>query len=368
LIWRLKIETKQKYRIKPYVILSRRCDGSIRFCFTYKKSYLLPKAYSSIFDQYIDSILSENPNNENLVPSDILKKIKLLRNDLIAVGILERAPDINQTISEKYKSQMTFFSIFDGTTSARYDYQQKLLTSKIAILGMGGVGSHVAVSLLSAGVGFLKIMDYDKIEASNLNRQFIYKETDIGKLKTRVARERLIDFNPLAKIHAINRKVKSSRDLIDLVEGVDFFVCAADYPFHYIYRWVNDVCVKKRVPWIQANSAEATGFVGPLVVPGKTSCYGCIESVWKKKNPNYLYEIDVLNKDETLYHGKSSTLGSAIGIIGNFTALEIIKHITGFTKPATLNCQLSLDFGDLTLNKQRFRKIKDCPICGSIRK
>jgi bacteriocin biosynthesis cyclodehydratase domain-containing protein len=359
--------SNQEYQFKPYVIYNRKSNGSIQLCSTAGRAFNLPQKYADIFEQNLDSVLMENARPDSQ-PASVSRVLALIRQDLISAGIIEKKYPAQYVLPEVYRSQFNFFSIFDGINATRFQYQKKLATSRIAILGMGGMGSHVAVSLLSAGVGFLKIMDYDKIEASNLNRQFIYKQADIGKLKTKVARERLIDFNPLAKINAINRKVKSARDLIDLVKGVDLFVCAADYPFHYIYRWVNDVCIKKRVPWIQANSAEATGFVGPLVVPGKTSCYGCIESVWKKKNPNYLYEINTLNKDETLYHGKSSTLGAAIGIIGNFTALEIIKHITGFAKPATLNYQISLDFGNLTLNKQRFRKIQDCPICGSIRK
>lgn len=210
----------------------------------------------------------------------------------------------------------------------------------------------------------MRLVDFDIVEENNLNRQILYKEADIGKYKVKAAKKRLKEFNSTVNIDAINRRVKSKKDLVDLVNNIDFFVCAADYPFHYIYRWVNEACVKKKIPWIQANSAESTGFVGPLVVPGKTSCYGCIETMWKKKNPNYLYEVDILNKRPELYREKSSTLGAAMGILGNFTALEIIKFITGFAKPATLNYQFSLDVGNLTFQRRYFRRNRNCPVCG----
>lgn len=324
---------------------------------------MLPKEYSYLWKTFRRLILGEEERKCDL-PRDAAEGIGILRRDLLAAGILECCGSVPDSVPAELRSQMTFLSCFDGPEGRRLEFQDKLKQARIVVVGVGGVGCFAAVGLALAGIGKLVIIDHDVIEASNLNRQLLYRSSDVGRLKVEVARHRLVELAPSLVVDAVAKRITRPEDLRDVVKEADALLCTADFPFHYIYRWINSECVKSDVPWIQANSAEATGFIGPFVIPGKTACYGCMELAWQQGDPEYLVAIDTLNRDETNYVGKSSTLGAAIGIVGNIVALELIKHISGFSEPSTLGRQLSIDFGTLEWREEKTPHRRECPVCG----
>lgn len=355
-------------KIKPYVVICQLNDGSIKFGTTNNRSFVIPQTYAYLYNNCLVKLL----NGYDIQSFNISQKeenvlINLI-DELLHANIIEYSDKIKKVIiPTKYRTQSTFFSIFDSPSAERYDYFSRLKDSRILILGMGGVGCHVSIALVNSGIKKLLLLDYDVIEESNLNRQILYYPKDIRRFKVDVAKENLLKIDTSLDIHTINKEIQRSEDLLILNDfNFDLLVCTADYPFHYIYSWINKYCIDNNTPWIQANSAEATGYVGPLVIPGVTSCYGCIESCWEKNDPDYTYEVDYLNKHKELYSEKSSTICPAIGMIGNFTALEIIKHITGFAVPLSLNKQLSLDFGSLEFNQVKYKRVKNCKVCSKL--
>ena len=114
---------------------------------------------------------------------------------------------------ERYRRNLEFFSYFktEGNTT-NFDYQARLRSSKVTVLGLGGLGSFVALSLVSAGVGDVLLVDYDNVELSNLNRQVLYTSSDIGRLKTEAAAERLAAVNPHVRLETPRFAGRRRRD------------------------------------------------------------------------------------------------------------------------------------------------------------
>ena len=224
--------------------------------------------------------------------------------------------------------------------------QQKLLSSKILIIGAGGLSSAATLYLAAAGIGTIGIADKDKVELSNLNRQIIHNTNRVGILKTESAKQTIKELNPDIKINIYNKI--SSENISEIVSQHDFIIDATDnFETKFL---INDACVMAKKPF---SHAGIVGFQGQLMtyVPNKGCCYRCVF----KEPPK---------QDCVSYCSKDGVLGAAVGTIGTLQATEAIKYILKIGE--LLTGQL-LTYNALTCE---FRKIKlpppdkNCPACG----
>lgn len=225
--------------------------------------------------------------------------------------------------------------------------QQRLLESKVLLVGAGGLGSPVALYLAAAGVGTLGIVDGDTVSLTNLQRQVLHATSDVGQMKVDSAERHIIALNPEVKV--VTYPYYMSDDLAaDLVAGYDFVIDGSDnFATKYL---VNDACV-------MAGKACSIGgisrFSGQLmtIVPG-TACYRCVF-------PEPPAEKDV----ETC--STVGVLGSIAGILGSLQATECIKYLTGAGELLT---NALLTFDALTMQWQRFdfARQPDCALCGDV--
>lgn len=233
---------------------------------------------------------------------------------------------------QRYSRQMVFKEI--GIKG-----QEKLKKSKIAILGLGGIGSPAAVYLARAGVGYIRLIDKDQVELVNLHRQILYDENDIKKPKALVAKEKLKKANSNVILEAVNEdfNLKTAEKLI---KGVNIVLDATDnFESRYL---LNEVCVKNKIPFVFGAVIKNQGMLS-LIIPGKTPCLKCLFP----KNP----------KTQT---GKEvGILGTCPGVIGLMEANEAIKYIVGFGQNLKSK-MLCLDFN---LNKFEIVNAKKNPKC-----
>ena len=138
----------------------------------------------------------------------------------------------------------------------------------MAVLGVGGLGGWAALALACCGVGEMWLVDGDRVEASNLNRQILYTEADIGLLKVEAAAARLRAFNSAMRITATARRLESQAEIADFIDGADVVIDAADWPAHDIERWCNSACFEAGIPYITMSHFPPIARVGPLYVPG----------------------------------------------------------------------------------------------------
>ncbi len=153
--------------------------------------------------------------------------------------------DLTSTDLERYESQIRFFSVLDSSGTKRYDMQARLKRGRVAVLGLGGLGSNIVMGLATMGIGYIRGIDFDRVELSNLNRQLLYDVLDIGHLKVRAAQEQLQRFNADTRFDAINCRIEGPDHIIELIQGTDMAVMCADTP-PIIGAWMNEAALKER--------------------------------------------------------------------------------------------------------------------------
>ncbi len=225
--------------------------------------------------------------------------------------------------------------------------QQKLLNAKVLIIGAGGLGAPAALYLAAAGIGTIGIVDADKVDLSNLQRQIIHATNDIGKLKAESAKESMQNINPDVNVITYHEFV-NSKNILQIIKDYDFILDGTDnFPAKFL---INDACVISKKPFSHAGIIR---FQGQLmtIIPGESPCYRC---VFKEMPP----------KDAIPTCRQAGVIGAMAGVIGCLQALEAIKFITGTGKLLT-GSLLTFDALEMNFHKINLPKRNhNCAVCG----
>jgi molybdopterin/thiamine biosynthesis adenylyltransferase len=283
--------------------------------------------------------------------------------DLAEAALLEAAADDERTSPrdrERYDRQLRYFADLAGPETPASEYHRRIREARVALLGVGGLGSWAAYALACCGVGELVLVDGDVVEESNFNRQILYRERDIGRPKTEAAAEALAEFDSACRLTPVPRRLDSVDSVSAVVEGADFVVNAADWPAHDIERWVNAACVAAGLPFITMSHSPPVARVGPLYVPGTTGCYACQESAYRESHPLY----DELVEQRRGRPSPAPTLGPACAFVGGQVALETLHQVTGLCQPATLGAALLYDLRTMQVTREPVPRVPGCEVCG----
>jgi molybdopterin-synthase adenylyltransferase len=223
---------------------------------------------------------------------------------------------------------------------------EKLRDSKICVIGVGGIGNPIVTQLTAMGIGKLKIVDRDVIEISNLHRQHLYTENDIGKVKVEVAVERLKGINPTVEIEAVPVSV-SKYTAESIIKGFDVVIDALD-SIDARYA-LNDACIRFDIPFIYAG---ALGMLGSVctILPNKSACLRCI--------------FPALAEDDMPTCSTEGVHPSILYLVSGVQVSETIKIITG-QQPTLVNKLLYIDLNELSFDKIHVFRQEECPSCGS---
>ncbi len=299
---------------------------------------------------------------------DIVSRCRVSKRELLDLvvylekeHIVERVNHFRPRNGPRYRRQLNFFASFETNVSTRAAFQKKLETSQVVILGLGGIGSWVAESLVRAGVGRFILIDPDNVTASNLPRQTLYQERDLGKSKVRVAANKLRLINSKVTITGIKRNIVSASQLIPIIKKATLVVNCADQPdISITNRIVSKACFSLKIPHILCGGYDGhLSFVGQTVIPHKTACWECYVS-------GKLYEKGLRgfkSLDITAVSEEGGTLAPIASITANIHALEAIKVLTGYAKPSMINCKAELDFNSLSLIRTKIPRFPQCRLC-----
>jgi len=224
--------------------------------------------------------------------------------------------------------------------------QEKLLSSKVLIVGAGGLGSPAALYLAAAGVGTIGIIDADEVELINLQRQIIHHTKDIGVKKVVSAQTKMQAINPDITVKTYSQLAKAD-NIRAIIREYDFVIDGTDnFGAKFL---VNDACYFEKIPFSHAGILR---FDGQLitVIPGETTCYRCI-----------FHSPPPANAAPSC--SQAGVLGVLAGVIGSLQATEAIKYLLGI---GDLLINSLLTYNALTM---KFRKINlsrnpNCPLCG----
>ncbi|MGN6349125.1 MAG: ThiF family adenylyltransferase [Candidatus Nitrosocosmicus sp.] len=227
-----------------------------------------------------------------------------------------------------------------------YSGMEKIKDAKICVVGAGGIGNPVVAQLVGMGVGKIRIVDRDVVEISNLHRQHLYSESDIGKVKVEAALERLQKMNSDVNIEAVPISV-TPFTADDIVKDYDIVIDALD-SIDARYA-LNDSCIKLGIPFIYAG---ALGMVGSVctILPKKSACLRCI--------------FPELSEDEMPTCSTEGVHPSILYLVAGIQVSEAIKIIVG-QQPSLIDNLLYIDLNNLVFDKIQMQRHNECVSCGS---
>ncbi|MDP9129349.1 MAG: HesA/MoeB/ThiF family protein [Candidatus Binatota bacterium] len=226
--------------------------------------------------------------------------------------------------------------------------QMRLCQSRVLVIGAGGLGSPAALYLAAAGIGTLGIVDADKVELSNLQRQVLHSTTDIGRPKVESAKTTLTALNP--DVEVIVHPVRFDENNAEqIATGFDFIIDGSDnFDTKFL---INDLAVKCGIAFSHAGIVRLQGQV-MTVVPRKSACYRCL---FKAPPP----------PEEILNCQASGILGAVAGTIGTIQATEAVKYLAGFEDGLLTDRLLVYDAKNMRFREVEVRRDPQCAACGT---
>ena len=223
--------------------------------------------------------------------------------------------------------------------------QRALLDSKVLIIGAGGLGSPVAIYLALAGIGTLGIVDYDVVDVTNLQRQILHHDADIGRSKVESAKDTLLAYNPDLNVVTYEEPV-TSENAMEMMAGFDVVVSGADnFAARYL---INDAAYLSGKPLVDGSILMFDGRA-TTYLPGR-GCYRCVF-------PDPPPPGEVPNCSE------AGVLGMLPGMVGSIQAAETVKVILGTGEPL-VGRLLLIDALDMDFREVKVRRDPNCPLCG----
>ena len=227
-----------------------------------------------------------------------------------------------------------------------YQGQLKLKSAKVCVVGVGGLGNPITTRLVAMGIGKIRIIDRDVIELSNLHRQTMFDESDVGQIKVEVAARKLQNLNPDVEIESLPISINDYTAL-DAVEGCDVVIDALD-SVNARYA-LNKACVEKNIPFV---TGAAVGVSGQAftILPNHSACYSCM--------------FPALDEDSMPTCSIEGVHPSILSVIGGIEVAEAVKILLG-KKPSLSDKILHVDLENLDFTMTKTFKADECPVCGS---
>jgi molybdopterin/thiamine biosynthesis adenylyltransferase len=226
-----------------------------------------------------------------------------------------------------------------------YDGQLRLRGTSVCIAGVGGLGSPAAMQLAAMGVGHIRLVDYDVVELSNLQRQHLYDVSSVGYPKVEIAAQRLRGFNPYVQIEPLALAI-GPHNAVDIVDGMDVIVDGLD---HMAPRYaINRACLELGVPYVFGAAVSTYGNIS-TILPGQSACLECLFGTVR---------------DDAL--PSCSILGvhpSILGLVASIEVSEAIRVLLG-REPRLANRLLHCDIETLEFEDTELSRREDCPVCG----
>ncbi len=247
--------------------------------------------------------------------------------------------DLNEQQIERYSRQI----ILEEVGGAG---QEKLLSSKVLIVGAGGLGAPAGLYLAAAGVGTIGIIDSDKVDLSNLQRQIIHNTSDIGTEKVDSAKAKIQAINPDVTVQTYQKRV-TAENISEIIRQYDFVIDGTDnFPAKFL---INDACYFEKKAFSHAGILR---FDGQLitVLPGETTCYRCIFH-----SPPPAGVVPSCSE--------AGVLGVLAGVIGLLQATEAMKYLLGIGELLT-NALLVYNALEMRFYRVKLNRNPNCPLCG----
>lgn len=350
------------YALKASVEVLEAADGRVYLLRPGAADLVVPEPEEA--DRRLLEVLAEPATVEGLVArlgvdaDAVQEKLAALEAVDVLATWADEAEPLMPSVAARFDRQLPYLATY-GPPAER---QRALAEATVAVIGCGGLGTWALGGLACAGIGRFVLVDDDTVEPSNLNRQVLYVEADVGRPKVERAADWVGRFAPGTEVTAMRRRVRSAEDVAPIAEAADVVLMLADDPPYVLERWVNAACVAARTPYIACGQATPIVKIGPLYLPGRTACFACEETQMRAVAP--LYDEVVAMRQRTTA-ARAITLGPASGIVGTLLSAEVMHHLLG-GQAATEGRAMVLDIRTFDVSWEPIARDPGCPVCGAL--
>jgi bacteriocin biosynthesis cyclodehydratase domain-containing protein len=296
-------------------------------------------------------------------PDDLERCLALLAE----YNILQDAePD---TMSAEERAQLEpQLNFFHELGLNPHEVQAKLKAATVAVWGLGGTGSTVALALAAAQVGHIRCVDWLPVSGTDPHLTAALLPSDVGRNRAEVVCARIALHNPRVTPYAVTEHVHSDADALRILDGTDLVICCADAGMSSQFYILNRVCLRATIPWTSCAVSGLEGIVGPTIVPRETPCYLCykMRAVACAPDPEDQFKherfLDQRKQDDS---SRRENHPFGIGVIANLAGLEAIKSLTGIAEPSALGRIIVVDFLTLACRKHVILRKPWCPACSA---
>jgi len=257
-------------------------------------------------------------------------------------GTGKEVSDLSEKELDRYSRQVMLEEI-------GYQGQLKLKQAKVCVVGVGGLGNPIVTRLTAMGVGKIRIVDRDVIELSNLHRQTMFNEDDVGQVKVETAAKKLRKLNADIVIEELPISINDYTAL-EVVDGCDVVVDALD-SVNARYS-LNKACIEKKIPFVTGAAVGVTGQCF-TILPNQSACYHCL--------------FPALDEDSMPTCSIEGVHPSILSIVGGIEVSEAVKVIMG-KEPSLKDKVLHVDLENLVFNFTKVSRVQECSVCGTGRK
>lgn len=288
----------------------------------------------------------------------INKGIELFINNYV---VNESVMSVLSEREDRYNRSHIFYSL---SKSNPLQVTKFLQNSHVIILGCGGIGNIVATLLATNGVGTITLVDDDRIELSNLTRQLMFTEIDVGKNKTIILKSSIEKRNSSVIVNTINLRIASYQDLLLLPPNINLIILSADEPSEII-KWVNLYSIAFKVPFINIGYVEDIAVWGPFVIPGITSCWECQDltavETFDSPDDNKVNKVAIIKEINKQY--VTPSFGPVNLLAASTATLDVLKYLGGFGKVQSFNKRLGIWTDELKIEIQDCNRNPNCHVC-----
>jgi molybdopterin/thiamine biosynthesis adenylyltransferase len=350
---------------KPTVDVTRQAD----LIFIGMGDYVVEVADPSGWVEHLFRLMDGRRTIPQLYEMTAIKYPELSYDDFIdgltqfdEAGFLENeafTPDglLDEYDLARWERNIDFLGAFANMRVSKYEMQYRIKTARVAILGLGGLGSHLLYDFAAMGVQDIRAVDFDRLEISNLNRQILYDEADVGQLKTDLALKRIRAFAPRARVEVVPLRLSSTEDVLSVIHDREYVVCVADRPALELVHWVNEACVRQNAVLL-LGGLDLRRSIYWSMIPGTTGCVECWRRQVAQSNP---VAVRLRDRPKTLI---SATFVAPVALLAGLISSDFTRMVTGFAPPVSAGRLLEIPFDTMDIHEvERWERLDDCPVC-----
>lgn len=306
----------------------------------------------------------------DVTQADIREAVRDLDADHLIHDAADTGADFDEAAKERWSNNFGFFETYASLGTSKFQFQRRIRDCRVAVLGVGGVGTHALIDLVAIGFTDIRIVDFDTIALSNLNRQILYDESTIGRAKVDIAAQRAMALNSALRLDTAKVKLLSGADVYRVVHDRDIVIGSVDGPKMQVVHWLNEGCVRAGAALI-TGGVDAQRAVHYTVVPGVSGCVECWYTTVRETDPTSRLVQDVMtgmsDRGEEFGEDTAAFNGLVLAEV-TYIVSEVIRLASQVSTPLSVGRVLESTFHDPRLREvESFRRRADCLACRDAR-